>query len=70
MNEADKFLSEKQNLYYSDVGLLLYQVKHSCPDIANLVRELSKIFDGSNMAVSKEIHRDIISGYKRFGVVD
>ena len=39
--------------------MLLYLVKHSCPDIANAVRELTKIVDGANMAAYKEMHRVI-----------
>ena len=39
--------AEKQTLYRSGVGMLLYLVKHSRPDIANCVRELSKVLDGT-----------------------
>ncbi len=42
INEDEKISSEKQKLYRSGVGMLLYLVKHSRPDIANAVRELSK----------------------------
>jgi hypothetical protein len=35
----------KQALFRSRVGSLLYLVKHSRPDIANCVRELSKVMD-------------------------
>jgi hypothetical protein len=35
----------KQALFRSGVGSLLYLVKHSRPDIANCVRELSKVMD-------------------------
>ena len=42
--------------YHSGVGMLLYLVKHSHPDIANTVRELSKVLDGANMAAYKEMH--------------
>ncbi len=34
-------------------------MKHSCPDIANAVRELAKVLDGANMAAHKEIHQVI-----------
>ena len=38
-------LQEGHNLYRSGVGMLLYLVKYSRPDIANPVRELSKVLD-------------------------
>ena len=31
-------------------------MKHSHPDIANVVRELSKVLDGANKAAFKEMH--------------
>ena len=39
---------EKKTLYQSGVGMLLYLVKHTQPDIANPVRELSKCLNGPN----------------------
>ena len=36
---------EKQKLYRSGVGILLYLVKISRPDLSNSVRELSKVMD-------------------------
>ena len=39
--------AEKQTLYRLGVGMLLYLVKYSRPDIANCVRELSKVLDGT-----------------------
>ena len=45
--------SEDQALYRSGVGMLLYLVKHSRPDIANVVRELSKVMDGATPAALK-----------------
>jgi hypothetical protein len=38
--------SEDQTKFRSGVGMLLYLVKHSRPDQANAVRELSKVADG------------------------
>ena len=38
---------------------LLYQVKHSRPDIANAVGELSKVLHGANMAAYKKMHQII-----------
>jgi hypothetical protein len=39
--------AEDQKVFRSGVGMLLYLVKHSRPDIANAVRELSKVADGA-----------------------
>ena len=46
-------------IYRSGVGMLLFLVKHSRPDIANAVRELSKMMDGPNEAAMKELKRVI-----------
>ena len=35
--------------------MLLYLVKHSCPDLANMTRESSKVNDGANPAAYKEL---------------
>ena len=60
-NTDDKLAlpKEKQSLYRSGVGMLLYLVKYSRPDIANAVRELSKVLDGSTEASFKEMLRVI-----------
>ena len=60
-NTDDKLTlpKEKQSLYRSGVGMLLYLVKYSRPDIANTVRELSKVLDGSTEASYKEMLRVI-----------
>ena len=39
--------------------MLLYLVKHSRPDIANPVRELSKVLDCTTPAAMKEMYRVI-----------
>ncbi len=57
--ESSKVSVEDQTLYRSGVGMLLYLVKHSRPDIANVVRELSKVMDGATMAAMKEMKRVI-----------
>jgi hypothetical protein len=51
--------AKEQELYRSGVGMLLYLVKHSRPDIANVVRELSKVVDGATPAAMKELRRVI-----------
>jgi hypothetical protein len=43
--------------YRSAVGMLLYLVKHSRPDISNSVRELSKVADGATEAHWKAMAR-------------
>jgi hypothetical protein len=49
--KGDNVLSPKdQTKYRSGVGMLLYLVKHSRPDISNAVRELTKVLDGATYA--------------------
>jgi hypothetical protein len=50
---------EQQKLYRSGVGMLLYLVKHSIPDISNATRELSKVGDGATEAHWKQFLRAI-----------
>ena len=50
---------EQQKLYRSGIGMLLYLVKHSRPDISNATRELSKVGDGATMAHWKQLLRTI-----------
>ena len=46
---------EQQSIYRSGVGMLLYLVKHTRPDIANAVRELSKCLDNTSPNAYKEL---------------
>jgi hypothetical protein len=56
--EDDPLISSEDQLKYrSVVGMLLYLVKHSRPDIANSVRELSKVADGATSAHWKAMTR-------------
>jgi len=48
-----------QSEYMSGVGMLLYLVKYSRPDIANAVRELTKCMDVATPAAYKEILRPV-----------
>jgi hypothetical protein len=48
-----------QTVYRSGVGMLLYLVKHSRPEISNAVRELSKVGDGATQAHWKALLRTI-----------
>ena len=50
---------ERHKTYRSGVGMLLYLVKHSRPDIANGVRELSKALVGPSEAAYKDMLRMI-----------
>jgi len=47
--KGDELVSEEeQKQFRSGVGMLLFLIKHSRPDIANPVRELSKVLDGAS----------------------
>ena len=48
---------ELQSRFRMGVGKLLYLVKHTRPDIANAVRELSKMLDCTNEGAIKELRR-------------
>ena len=50
---------EQQQQYRSGVGMLMYLVKHSRPDIANATRELTKVLDGATEAHWKAMMRII-----------
>jgi hypothetical protein len=50
---------DDQSKYRSGVGMLLYLVKHSRPDISNAVRELSKVCDGATECHWKALMRTI-----------
>ena len=50
---------KQQSKYRSGVGSLLYLLKHSRPDLANSVRELSKVMDGATKAHWKMLLRII-----------
>ena len=53
--EIKKISIEDQQEYRLDVGMLLYQVKRSCPDLANLTKKPSKAYDGANPVAYKEL---------------
>ena len=56
-NTKSQITPEQQKIYRSGVGMLLYLVKHSRPDLANAVRELLKALDGTSAAAYKELMR-------------
>jgi Reverse transcriptase (RNA-dependent DNA polymerase) len=57
--EEDKVEQEQQSRYRTGVGMLLYLIKHSRPDICNGVRELTKCLDGATQVAYKEMLRII-----------
>jgi hypothetical protein len=59
--KGDNVVSPKyQTKFCSDVGMLLYLVKHSRPDISNAVRELTKVLYGATNAHWKSLIRTIM----------
>ena len=50
MIKSEKISAKDQQEYWLGVGMLLYLVKHACPDIAKTTRELLKANDGANPA--------------------
>jgi hypothetical protein len=57
--DMEKISENEQKVYRSAVGSLLQLVKYSRPDIANVVRELSKCMDGATPSAFKEMKRVI-----------
>ena len=58
--EGDVVLDEEQQTKYrSGVGMVLYLIKYSRPDLANPVRELAKCMDKAHPAAWKELLRVI-----------
>jgi hypothetical protein len=71
LKEDDKAISrEDQTFHRSGVGMVLYLVKHTRPDISNVVRELSKILSWATEAALKELKRVIkfVLDTKTFGL--
>lgn len=54
-----KISAADQSLYRSGVGMLLYLIKHSRPDLSNSIRELTKVLDGATPAHWKAMLRVI-----------
>jgi hypothetical protein len=54
-SKAKMITTKKQKDFMSIIGTLLYLVKLSQPDIANPVRELSKVMDGAAPGHKKEL---------------
>jgi hypothetical protein len=62
--------TEEQTKFRSGVGMLLYLIKHSRPDISNSVRELAKVMDGATKYHMKKLYRTIkyVVDTKNFGL--
>jgi hypothetical protein len=58
-NEDAKLTDDEQRVFRTGVGMLLYLVKHSRPDLANPTRELSKVMDGATESHFNELKRVI-----------
>ena len=58
-DETEMVKKEMRTLYRSGVGMLLFLVKHTRPDLSNPTRELSKNMDGATPAAMKELLRVI-----------
>jgi hypothetical protein len=55
--DGDLLISpEKQRQLRMGVGMLLYSVRHSCPDISISVRELSSMADGATEGHFKALY--------------
>ena len=55
--DAEVLTPKDQSEFRSGTGMLLYLVKHSRPDIANAVRELTKVMDRADDTHRKEMLR-------------
>ena len=62
--------SSMQEIYRSGVGMLLFLVKHTRPEILNVVRELSKLVSGASKYAMKEFMRTtkFVLDTKEFGL--
>ena len=55
MEENERISMEDEQDYQSGIGMLLYLVKHSGPNLANATRALSKANDMTNPAAYKKL---------------
>jgi hypothetical protein len=44
-----------QSRFRSDMGIILFLIKHSRPEIANVFRELTKCIDSATLLACKEM---------------
>ena len=68
--ENKKISTEDQQDHQSGIGMLLYQVKHLCPNLANETKKLSKANNGTNPVAYKELLHVIryVINMKNFGL--
>ena len=52
LEESKKISMKEQKEYWSGVGMLLYLIKHTCPDLANTTKQISKTNNGANHAIN------------------
>ena len=57
--DIKKISIDDQQTYPSGIGMLLYLIKHSRPNLANMTRELSKANVSANLTTFKELLRVI-----------
>jgi hypothetical protein len=58
-NQLEGIKADLQSKFRSGVGMLIYLIKHSRPNIATVVRELAKCMNGATLATYKEMFRVI-----------
>ena len=59
IDDSDESSVEDQELFWEGVGMLLYLMEHSRPDVANFTGKLSKAVDGTNQAAFLKMHHNI-----------
>jgi hypothetical protein len=70
-DDSEKVDAETHSLFRSGVGMLLYLVKFSRPEISNAVSEVAKVNDGPTKAHMKSLYRLIkfVIDTKHYGLV-
>jgi hypothetical protein len=58
-NELEVFDADMESWFRSDVGKLLYLIKHPRLEITNVVRKLAEHNDGATLAANKKMLRVI-----------
>jgi hypothetical protein len=66
----EQISDEDQSIYCAGVGTLLYLIKHSCPDLSNVVQELFKCMDKATPAAFKELKHvmHFVAATKAYGL--
>lgn len=57
--EMPKLSESQQTMFRSGIGMLMYLIKHSRPDLSNATRELAKVMDGATLKHWKDLLRVI-----------